>query len=266
MHPVKHLVDTTLRDGEQSPGFALTKEQKVLIAGLLDEAGIYQIEAGIPALGSYEKETLCEISNTCKKARISVWNRMVEGDIKDSFDCCPNIIHISAPVSYAQIYTKLHKNKAWLIRQLSACVELARSAGYEVTVGYEDASRADTTFLVGLTSTIAELGVKRVRIADTVGVLTPSRTFKTISDLISYTGIEIEMHAHNDLGMAVANSIAAARAGANYVDTTLFGIGERAGNCDMQKFILASEPAFSINISRFTALTIEEKASRYLVK
>lgn len=266
MKPLKHLVDTTLRDGEQSPGFALSKEQKLYIAKLLDDAEIYQIEAGIPALGTYEKDTLCEIADNKKNSKISVWNRLVVKDIEHSFDCKPDIIHISAPVSYAQIYTKLHKNKAWIVKNLTACIDLARSKGYEVTIGFEDASRADTTFLVGLTSTIIDLGVKRIRVADTVGVLSPSRTFKTISDLISYTGIEVEMHAHNDLGMAVANSIAAAKAGADYIDTTIFGIGERAGNCDMQKFILASEPAFSIKLSRFAALIIEEKTSSLLVK
>ena len=262
----KYIVDTTLRDGEQSPGYALTKEQKIFIAQNLDEAGVFQIEAGIPALGNYEKETLCVISDICKKAKISAWNRLSEEDIRHSFDCRPDIIHISAPVSYAQIYTKLHKNKAWIQKQLMTCVELARSNGFEVTVGFEDASRADTTFLVGLTSALLEMGVKRVRIADTVGVLTPSRTYKIISDLISYTGIEIEMHAHNDLGMAVANSISAAHAGADYIDTTLFGIGERAGNCDMQKFIFASDPAFFINIPHFAALVMQERTSALLVK
>jgi len=266
MKRFKHIVDTTLRDGEQSPGFAFSKEQKLNIANMLDDAMVFQIEAGIPALGSYEKDTLCEIVDNKKNSKISVWNRLNVNDINHSFDCNPDIIHISVPVSYAQIYTKLHKNKAWIIKNLTICVELALSHGYEVTVGFEDASRADTTFLVALSTLLKEMGVTRIRFADTVGVLTPTRTFKSISDLISYTGIEVEMHAHNDLGMAVANSIVAVKAGANYIDTTILGIGERAGNCDMQKFIYASEPAFSTNISRVTALLIEEKASKILLR
>ncbi len=266
MKPLKHIVDTTLRDGEQSPGIALSKEQKVFIAKLLDDAGVFQIEAGIPALGSYEKNTLCEIMGNKKNAKISVWNRLNESDIRHSFDCRPDIIHISAPVSYAQIYTKLRKNKAWIIKKLSVCIDLAKSMGYEVTVGFEDASRADITFLSTLAAIVMEMGVKRVRVADTVGVLFPSRCFGMVKDLINYTGIEVEMHAHNDLGMAVANSIAAGKAGADYVDTTLLGIGERCGNCDMRKFIYASESVFSLKISQLESIMLEEKTSNLLVK
>lgn len=265
MKLLKHIVDTTLRDGEQSPGFALSKEKKIKIAKILDETNIFQIEAGIPALGAYEKDTLCEIVNNNNNSKISVWNRLNEDDIRHSFDCKPDIIHISAPVSYAQIYTKLHKNKAWITKYLSVCVDLALSEGYEVTVGFEDASRADSTFLMGLATSLKEMGVNRIRLADTVGVLTPFRTFKLITDLITYTGIEVEMHAHNDLGMAVANSIAAAKAGANFIDTTILGIGERTGNCDIQKFIFASELAFLINMSHFTSLIIEDRISQILM-
>jgi len=264
--PLKHIVDTTLRDGEQSPGYALSKEQKVFIAKLLDDAGVFQIEAGIPALGPYEKDALCEIVDSRKNAKISVWNRLNESDIRHSFDCRPDIIHISAPVSYAQIYTKLRKNKAWIIKQLSVCIDLAKSMGYEVTVGFEDASRADITFLSALASAVMEMGVKRVRLADTVGVLMPSRCFGMVKDLIGCTGIEVEMHAHNDLGMAVANSIAAGKAGADYIDTTLFGIGERCGNCDMKKFICASEAVFSLKISRLVSEMLEESTFDLLVK
>jgi len=266
MKDVRYLVDTTLRDGEQSPGYALTKKQKVEIASMLDLAGVYQIEAGIPAICSYEKDTLCEIVQNKRNAKISVWSRLNEADMKHSFDCNPDIIHIGVPVSYVQIYTKLHKNKTWILKTMEACVDLALCKGYEVTIGFEDASRADPTFLMTLATSLKTMGVTRIRFADTVGVLSPTRTYNAIHDLIHFTGIEVEMHAHNDLGMAVANSLAAAKAGAKYIDTTILGIGERTGNCDFKKFISASELAFTVSPTHSNALMVEQKAERILVK
>lgn len=254
-----YLVDTTLRDGEQSPGYAFTKEQKVKVASLLDEIGIYQIEAGIPAMGAYEKDTLCEIMAGRKNAVVSTWNRMKLPDIQHSLDCRPDIIHISAPVSYVQIYSKLKKNKIWLQRELKKCVSFAKDKGFEVTVGFEDASRADTTFMIGLAAALRDIGVRRIRLADTVGVMTPSRTYETVSEIIKYTGIDVEIHTHNDLGMAAANALEAAKAGAKYIDTTFHGIGERAGNCDLGNFILLAERLFTVSPSRFTALMAGEK-------
>jgi len=266
MKDVKYLVDTTLRDGEQSPGYALTKEQKLEIAAMLDEAGVYQIEAGIPSICSYERDTLREIAQNKRNSKISVWNRLNESDIKLSFDCNPDIIHICVPVSYVQIYTKLHENKTWIMKTMASCVDLALCKGYEVTVGFEDASRADPTFMLTLASSLKEMGVNRIRFADTVGVLSPTRTYNTIHELINFTGIEVEMHAHNDLGMAVANSLAAAKAGAKYIDTTILGIGERTGNCDFLKFISTSELAFTVSPTHSSALKVEQKAAKILVK
>ncbi len=266
MKTERFIVDTTLRDGEQSAGYAMTKEQKVFIASLLDEAGVYQIEAGIPAMGRYEKNTLCEIVSNKKNSLVSVWNRLKKSDIRHSIDCRPDIIHLSVPVSYPHIYHKLRKNKTWLKNSMVECVDCALSAGYPVTVGFEDASRADPTFMLSLSDCLKKMGVDRVRFADTVGILTPARTFQMIQELMSLSGVEIEMHAHNDLGMAVANSIAAAKAGAKYIDTTILGIGERTGNCDFQKLIYAISPAFALRPDHFAALTVEERASHILNK
>ena len=255
----KYLVDTTLRDGEQSPGYAFSLEQKVRIAILLDRAGIHQIEAGIPAMGTYEKDTILKIMDSRRRARISVWNRMIPKDIAHAFDCYPDIIHISAPVSYAHIYSKLKKNKVWLQKTLQECVAMALDKGYPVTVGFEDASRADITFMAGLTRTLGDMGVSCVRFADTVGILTPSRTFAAVRELSSLTGMALGIHAHNDLGMAVPNSIMAAKAGALYIDTTLFGIGERAGNCDFHKLVEAADQLFELRPSHADAHVLEEK-------
>lgn len=262
----KKLVDTTLRDGEQSPGYAMTLQQKVKIAAVLDGAGVSQIEAGIPSIGSYEQETIREIVRRKRNSLVSVWCRMNPEDIKTAFRCKPDMIHIGVPVSYVQIYSKLKRNKSWLVKTMLACVDFAVSHGFAVSVGFEDASRADPTFLISLAEELMKAGVKRIRYADTVGVLNPSRTYQSVRELIRYTGAEVEIHAHNDLGMAVANSLAAAKAGAAYVDTTVYGIGERAGNCNFTSFIRACEPVYSVCPNHGAALEIERKTRDILLK
>ncbi len=264
MKPVKHIVDTTMRDGEQSPGIAMTKEQKIQIARLLDSAGIYQIEAGIPAVSSYEMDTITSIVESVKYAKISVWNRLVTADIEKSVACRPDIIHISAPVPYVLIYSKLNKNKTWMSKKLMGCVEYAAARGFEVTVGFEDASRADITFMTKLARQLKEQGVSRIRFADTVGVLSPARTYEAIKEIIDYAGIEVEMHAHNDLGMAVANTVMGAKAGADYLDTTICGLGERAGNCDFCKLVYAAYNLFDLGVTQTRADAVQNEISGIL--
>ncbi|MEL4106924.1 homocitrate synthase [Oscillospiraceae bacterium WX1] len=264
MKPVRHIVDTTLRDGEQSPGLVMTPRQKLDAARILDAAGIYQIEAGIPAVGSVEIDTISAIMDSRKNARISAWNRLRLEDLRLSVSCRPDILHISTPVSYVLIYTKLKKNKSWVIKNLSACVEFALERGFDVTVGFEDASRADITFMVTLAQLLREKGVGRIRFADTVGVLSPSGAFQAVKELIVATGIDVEFHAHNDLGMAVANTLTGAAAGAAFIDTTIRGIGERAGNCDYFKFVHAAADVYDLGISKFDAFVVEEKIASLL--
>lgn len=264
MKRTKHIVDTTMRDGEQSPGIVMTKEIKLKIARILDQIGVFQIEAGIPAAGSYEIDTIGEMIQNRNQAKISVWNRLKADDIQKSFECCPDIIHICVPVSYVHIYSKLKKNKAWIIKNMVSCVELAAGRGFEVTVGFEDASRADITFMIHLACLLRDLGVTRIRIADTVGVLTPSATFQSVRDIIENAGVDVEIHTHNDLGMAVANSITGAKAGADYIDTTILGIGERTGNCDFRKFIDAADSLFHFGISKQEALRAQTQIAEIL--
>ncbi|WP_297425485.1 homocitrate synthase [Clostridium sp.] len=231
------IVDTTLRDGEQSPGRAFSIDEKVEIAKFMDQSNIYQIEAGIPVMGDLEKECIKRILYNRKNSLISTWNRMNKRDIIDSFECNPDIIHISVPTSDIQIYSNLGKDKKWVEDNLKECIFLARDKGYSVTVGFEDASRAEINYLIKLCDLVKGFGVDRIRYADTVGILIPSMVEDVVKTLIDNTGIEIEIHAHNDFGMATSISLEAVKSGAKYVDCTLDGIGERAGNCDMHEFL-----------------------------
>ncbi|MHB8127484.1 MAG: beta/alpha barrel domain-containing protein [Mobilitalea sp.] len=264
MKETKYIVDTTLRDGEQSPGIALRIEDKVKIAKLLDEIGVYEIEAGVPVLSEEEEEGISRIIENKQNAKVSVWSRMNSNDVKRSIRCKPDIIHIGTPVSYIQIYSKLKKNKAWVLKNVLECVDAAKSQNIEVTVGLEDASRSDIGFMLNMIKELKNAGVNTIRVADTVGVLTPMRTQELIETIKSNTDIKIEMHVHNDLGMAVANSIIGAKAGADYIDCTLFGIGERTGNCNMYDFVHACESIFHFAMSKKQIRLVEQQVYQEL--
>lgn len=248
------IVDTTLRDGEQAAGIALGIEEKVSIARLLNDLEIYQIEAGTPAMGGDEKKSIEKMTSLGLKSKISAWNRMRTEDIRHSLDCGVDIIHIAVPASDIQISTKLNKDREWVIENLKRSVYYAISQGAHVTVGLEDASRADVRFLLRIMAVAMLEGVKRVRYADTVGILHRQRAFNEIQRLREELSMEIEMHTHNDLGMAVANSIWAAKAGAEYIDCTIGGVGERAGNCDYLQFIEAAK----FYLGRFKSLNTQK--------
>ncbi|MCR4436578.1 MAG: homocitrate synthase [Clostridiales bacterium] len=255
------IVDTTLRDGEQQAGIALGAGDKVKIARLLDSAKIYQIEAGIPAMGGEEKKSVEKMMALNLRSKISTWNRMNLKDIEQSIQCKPDIIHISVPASDIQIRCKLKKNRTWVIETMKRCINYARESGAEVTVGLEDASRADLKFVLQLISAAFLEGVERIRYADTVGILHRKRTFAEISSIKARTDIALEIHAHNDLGMAVSNSISAVKAGAEFVDCTMGGIGERAGNCDYLQFVKAAGEFLHIfdNVKEEEALEIQKE-------
>lgn len=264
MRETKYIVDTTLRDGEQSPGIVLRTEDKVKIAKYLDEIGVYEIEAGIPCLSQVETEGIIEIKENMKNAKISVWSRMNIDDVKKSIVCKPDIIHIGTPVSYIQIYSKLKKNKVWVQKQILECVSVAQNEGVDVTVGLEDASRSDIGFVLSLIKELRKEGVKIIRLADTVGVLTPNRTKEIVETIKANSDVKIEMHVHNDLGMAVANSIIGAKSGADYIDCTLFGIGERTGNCNFYNLIKASESIFQFAMTKKQVRAVEKEVYQEL--
>jgi homocitrate synthase NifV len=233
------IVDTTLRDGEQMAGVELGYSDKIEYAKIINNTGVYQIEAGTPAMEGEEKKSIEKLMSLGFNSKVSAWNRMNLSDIQHSIDCGVDIIHISVPTSEIQIQWKLQKDKIWVVEQMKKSISFAKEHGFEVVVGFEDASRTPLKFLVQLAKLAKSLEVSRIRYADTVGILYPERTFKEMSEFKQKTEVEVEFHAHNDFGMAVANSVAAVMAGCEYVDSTFGGIGERAGNCNYVKLINA---------------------------
>lgn len=231
--------DTTLRDGEQTAGVVFSHVEKVAIARMLDEVGVHQIEAGIPVMGGDERDVIEEIAHLGLKASVLGWNRANVADIQTSLDCGVDAVAISLATSDIHIETKLQKDRAWVLKTIRECTAFAKSAGVYVSVNAEDASRTDLGFLVEYAKAAQAEGADRLRFCDTIGLMEPFRTYRVIKALREETGMEIEMHTHNDFGMAVSNAIAGLHAGATWVNTTIGGLGERAGNAALEEVIMA---------------------------
>jgi len=252
--------DTTLRDGEQTAGVAFSAAEKINIAKMLDEIGVPQIEAGVPAMGKDEQETIRAITNLGLKAQVVAWNRAVISDVEASLACGVQALAISMPASDIQLRHKLGRDRNWALQQLKSVLRYAkRHKPAYISVGAEDASRADAEFLIQLARLVRDEGIQRFRYCDTLGILDPFRTYDRIKNLIdNVPGLEIEIHTHDDLGMATANALAAVKAGAKSVNTTVCGLGERAGNAPLEVVVMALRYQegiiLPINTTRFREL------------
>jgi homocitrate synthase NifV len=234
-----YIVDTTLRDGEQTAGVVFANSEKIRIAKMLDEIGVNQLEVGIPAMGGDEKETIAKIAKLGLNASIMAWNRAVIKDIKESLECGVDAVAISISTSDIHIEHKLKTSRRWVLDHMTEAVAFAKKEGVYISVNAEDASRTDINFLIEFAKCAKQAGADRLRFCDTVGILDPFETYEKIKAVKEATDIDIEMHTHNDFGMATANALAGIKAGANFVGVTVNGLGERAGNAALEEVVMA---------------------------
>lgn len=235
------ICDTTLRDGEQTAGVAFSLSEKRLIARALDRAGVAEIELGVAAMGFGELAEIRAIAAELTVATPVVWCRLRLSDLDMAHKTGVKRVHFAVPTSDRQIVGKLRVDRDWVLQETAELVYCAASRGMEISVGAEDASRTDPEFLVRLAEVAAAAGAIRFRIADTLGLLDPLQAFRLVGGLAQRIPLPIEIHAHNDFGMATANTIMAAHAGASHLSVTVNGLGERAGNAALEEVAAALE-------------------------
>lgn len=241
------IFDTTLRDGEQSPGCSMNLSEKVSMARQLEKLGVDIIEAGFPIASEGDFEAVKAVSDECRNVTVAALCRTVDGDIDRAAEALRKAanprIHTFLATSDIHLEYKLKKTREEVLEMAYRGVSRARDAASEVEFSAEDATRSDVDFLCEVLSAAADAGATILNIPDTVGYTLPEEyraLIKTVKEkVVGGRDIAISVHCHNDLGLAVANSLAAIDSGATQVECTVNGIGERAGNASLEEFVMA---------------------------
>ncbi|MCI4626901.1 MAG: hypothetical protein L3V56_13225 [Candidatus Magnetoovum sp. WYHC-5] len=240
------ILDTTLREGEQSRGVSFSLEQKIEIARLLDEFGVDYIEAGHPAVSTEMRNTVTTISSLGLRAEIVAHARAKIEDIKAAIECKVPWVGIFIGINEVSLKYKYNLQKSQVYELIRISINYAKDNGLKVRLTIEDATRTETAEIIELCQFVDGLGVDRISIADTVGVAVPSMFYNLIRQIKAQTKVDLHVHCHNDFGMAVANAIAAFEGGAVVIDTAVNGLGERAGIATLAEVCTALYSLFGI--------------------
>ncbi|WFB34551.1 hypothetical protein P3T73_10295 [Kiritimatiellota bacterium B12222] len=248
-----HFIDSTLRDGEQTPGVCFSRKQKLDIAQRLDEIGISEIEAGTPIMGETVQKDIQSIMALHLHANISVWCRARIEDLHAAEKCGVKNVHIALPAS-DRLLSSMGVDFTWLCEQATNVFTHAASRFSYVSCGLMDASRCSLDRLKVLIQYAERSAVKRIRLADTVGIWNPAQVREVFLDIRkTHPLMPLGFHGHNDLGMATANALTAIQSGATYVDVTVNGLGDRAGNVPLAELVMALELSEKMNTGIRTA-------------
>jgi 2-isopropylmalate synthase len=233
------IFDTTLRDGEQSPGVSLTFEDKVEIARQLSLLGVDSIEAGFPASSDGEKKVMKEIVHQKLDTEICALARANKSDIDAAIECDVPAIHVFIPTSPVQMKYAVNMSPEQVLSAAVDSIEYVKKHGLICEFSPMDATRTQPAFLKKICQAAEKAGMDRLNVPDTVGIMIPRTMQKLIEDLRKVVNVTISVHCHDDFGMAVANSLAAVEAGATQVHATINGLGERAGNASLEEVVMA---------------------------
>ncbi|MFB6281511.1 MAG: LeuA family protein [Haloferacaceae archaeon] len=257
------IFDTTLRDGEQSPRTSFSYDEKREIAAVLDEMGTHVIEAGFPVNSDAEFEAVRDIADAASTTVCGL-ARVVEKDIEAALDSGVDLVHVFASTSDVQIEDSMHTTREDVLERSVEAVERVTDAGVECMYSPMDATRTDEEYLMEVVEAVSEAGTDWINIPDTCGVATPTRFGRMVGRVVDRTDARIDVHTHDDFGLAAANALAGFEAGAAQAQVSVNGIGERAGNAAYEEVVMAAESLYGvdtgIDTTRITELSriIEE--------
>ncbi len=241
------IFDTTLRDGEQAPGIALSPEDKVRIAYALDDLGVDYIEAGFAVSSAVESETIKTIMDAGMHATVLSLARSVHKDIDAAAETGVKYVHTFIGTSPLHREYKLKMSKEQIIEKAVESVEYARSRGMEVQFSCEDATRTELDYMIEVYKAVVDAGACAINVPDTVGVIVPQGMRYLVGEIAKEVKVPISVHCHNDMGMAVANTLAAVEAGATICQATVNGIGERTGNAALEQVAVNLFANYNVN-------------------
>ncbi|MFP8888884.1 LeuA family protein [Natrialbaceae archaeon A-CW2] len=252
------VFDTTLRDGEQSPGTSFSYDDKREIARILDEMGTHVIEAGFPVNSEAEFEAVRDIASSTKTTTCGL-ARVVDGDIEAALDSGVEMVHVFVSTSDVQIEDSMHSSREDVVERAIAAVERVVETGTTCMFSPMDATRTDEAFLTEVIEAVTEAGTDWINIPDTCGVATPRRFYDLIENVCQHTDARIDVHTHDDFGLATANALAGIEAGADQAQVSVNSIGERAGNAAYEEYVMAVESVYQadtgIDTTRITELS-----------
>lgn len=258
------ICDVTLRDGEQTPGVVFTREEKTDIASELDAIGVEIIESGFPVVSQTEKEIVKEIASMGLNAKTCCLARSRVSDVEAAIECDVDFVSIFIAMSELHLKHKYHKSYEEMFGLAMEAVQYAKDHGLGVRFAAEDGSRTDIETLKRAFLAAEEYKVDYVSIADTIGILNPSTTYYLVKEIKKIVKTPVCIHCHDDIGMATANTLAAAEAGAKQLHTTVNGIGERAGNASLEEVLVALRVQYDIDRYDTRKLTgLSKKVERY---